>query len=224
MINSTPNTSAEGSSIADGKDATMNEDLSEFLSKLYEFGTDHDSKIKVHSEQLLNITPDTGLFLSILIQAVRARRVLEIGTSNGYSTIWIADALSNLEGGIVTTVEVSEKKFGMARVNFAKSGLSRNIDSHLADIRSFLKETKDESVDLLFLDAERPQYVSYWIDLDRVLKTNGLLLVDNALSPKPEELVDFFKIIKDSHRYLSQTLQIGKGQMIALKQHGRERE
>jgi predicted O-methyltransferase YrrM len=195
----------------------LDEQLCKFLDRIYEFGVDNDSKTKIHAEQMLNITPDTGLFLSLIIQAIRAKNVLEIGTSSGYSTIWIADALSR-EGGKVTTIEVSKKKFEMARDNFGKSGLSRYIDSHLADVRTFLNNVADESVDLLFLDAERLQYTSYWSNIDRVLKTNGLLVVDNALSPKPEELVDFFKLVKDSGRYLSQTLRIGKGEMIALKQ------
>ena len=199
----------------------MERELIELLDRIYAYGTEHDTRNKTHSEQMLNITPDTGLFLSILIQATRANQVLEIGTSNGYSTIWIANALSRGDGGTVTTIEVSKKKFEMAQDNFKESGLSRYIDSRNADVRTFFKEIADDSIDLLFLDAERPQYVSYWADIDRVLKTNGLLVVDNALSPKPEELVEFFRGIQDSGRYLSQTLQIGKGEMIALKKKKR---
>ena len=166
---------------------------------------------------MLNITPDTGLFLSVIIQAVRASKVLEIGTSNGYSTLWLADAARNTNGK-VTTVEVSPKKAAMAKNNFERSGLSKYIDSCVADIRVFLKSQSDESFDFVFLDAERPQYSSYWKDLDRVLKRGRLLVVDNALSPKPDELLDFIKLVNDSTRYLSQTLQIGKGELVALKQ------
>lgn len=198
----------------------LNEELVKLLSEISEFGINHDRKITAHEEQMLNITPDTGLFLSIIVQATRATRVLEIGTSNGYSTLWIADALRNTNGK-VTTVEVSESKASMAKNNFERSGLSRYIDLHLADVRRFLRDQADESFDLMFLDAERPEYTSYWIDIDRVLNTGGLLIVDNALSPRPEELVGFFKLINDSTRYLSQTLLIGKGQMIALKQRRR---
>ena len=194
----------------------MNSELAKLLDRIHEFGTDHDSKIKIHAEQMLNISPDTGLFLSILIQATKAKQVLEIGTSNGYSAIWMADAMIG-EGGTITTVEVSKEKFEMAKDNFEKSGISRHIDSRLGDVRAFLKEIEDESFDLLFLDAERPQYSSYWRDIDRVLKISGLLVVDNALSPKPEELVEFFKLILDSGRYLCLTLKIGKGEMVALK-------
>lgn len=198
----------------------MNEDLSQLLSEIYEFGIDYDSKEKRHAEQMLNITPDTGQFLSILIQATKAERVLEVGTSNGYSTIWLADALRNNGRGKVTTVEVSGKKATMARENFKKSGLGSYIDSRLQDIRMFLKIQVEETADFIFLDAERPQYVAYWNDLDRALKTGGLLVVDNVFSPKPEELIDFFKLVNDCGRYLTQTIQIGKGQMIALKQQG----
>jgi predicted O-methyltransferase YrrM len=190
--------------------------LTEFLQNIYEFGSDYDSKNKIHSEQMLNITPDTGLFLSILIRASNAKSVLEIGTSDGYSTMWIADALSET-GGKVTTLEVSEKKFTMANENFKKCGLSKHIDSRLVDARSYLKDVQKGTLDLVFLDAERPQYVSYWNDLDRVLRVNGLLVVDNALAPKPEDLIDFFRLVESSQRYLSQTLQLGKGEMIAVK-------
>jgi len=54
--------------------------------------------------------------------------------------------------------------------------------------------------------------------MDRVLRLNSLFVVDNAFSPKPEELEEFFKLVQGTRRYLSQTLQIGKGEMIALKQ------
>lgn len=196
----------------------MNRKLEHLLTQIYDFGVDYDSKEKRHTEQMLNITPDTGQFLSMLIQSTKAERVLEVGTSNGYSTIWLADALRNNGRGKVITVEVSEKKVITARDNFKKSRLDSYIDSRLQDIRMFLKIQVEETADFIFLDAERPQYVSYWKDLDRVLKTGSLLVVDNALSPKPEELADFFKLVNHSGRYLTLTLQIGKGEMVALKQ------
>ncbi|HKM50414.1 MAG TPA: class I SAM-dependent methyltransferase [Candidatus Bathyarchaeia archaeon] len=195
----------------------MDQELSRLLDEISEFGRRHDSSTTVHSEQMLNITPDTGLFLSILIQALRVKSVLEIGTSDGYSTIWIADALRST-GGRVTTVEFSKKKVEMARKNFEKvEKLSEHISLHEIDIRAFLKDRDDESFDLIFLDADRPQYASYWIDVCRVLRTGSLLIVDNALSPHPEELAEFFKLIQSSGTFLSQTLNIGKGEMIALK-------
>ena len=195
----------------------MNQELSRLLDGIYEFGRKHDSSTTVHSEQILNITPDTGQFLSILIQALRVKNVLEIGTSNGYSTIWIADALRPT-GGRVTTLEVSKKKVEMARKNFEKIGeLSEHITLHETDARTFLKDCEDESFDLIFWDADRSQYVSYWTDICRVLKAGSLLIIDNALSPHPEELAELFKLIQGSRTFLSQTLNIGKGELVALK-------
>ena len=72
----------------------------------------------------INITPDTGRFLSILIQSSDAKRVLEIGTFNGYSTLWLAFAVSQI-GGLVVTIEISRRKHEMAIENFKKSGLEK---------------------------------------------------------------------------------------------------
>lgn len=187
---------------------------------MYKFGETHDQKVRAHTKQMLNITPDTGMFLSILVQAIKARNVLEIGTSSGYSAIWMANALSEIRGRI-TTIEVSLRKASLAKENFRKSKLSDLIDFHLEDARQFLKRQDSETYDMIFLDAERPEYASYWTDVDRVLKSGGLLIVDNALSPKPEELIEFFKLVEQSGRYLFQTLQLGKGEMVALKQSTR---
>ncbi|MDG7002123.1 MAG: class I SAM-dependent methyltransferase [Nitrososphaerota archaeon] len=194
----------------------MNQRLSDQLKRLYEFGKISDSKTTIHSDQMLNITPETGMFLSIMIQSTRSKRVREIGTSNGYSTLWIADALGSLDG-MVTTVEVSSKKARMARDNFNESGLSDRIDLRVADIREFLASQDEGCFDLVFLDAERPEYVGYWKEIDRVLKKNGLLIVDNAISPKPNELIDFFNLLERSERYLKLKLQLGNGEILALK-------
>jgi predicted O-methyltransferase YrrM len=79
---------------------------------------------------MLNITRETGLFLSFLVRASKARRVLEIGTSNGYSTLWLGEAARSV-GGSVVTVELSEAKIELARGTFARSGLSDADDRNL---------------------------------------------------------------------------------------------
>jgi predicted O-methyltransferase YrrM len=197
--------------------SNMDRKLARLLAEIHRFGVDHDSRTNSHADQMLNITPDTGLFLSMMVQAVGARTVLEVGTSDGYSTLWIADALRHNNGKVVT-VEASRKKGALAKRNFERSGLSKRIDLHLEDVRAFLRRQADRSFDLIFLDAERPQYVSYWSEIDRVLKSGCLMIVDNALSPRPDELVDFFDLVEGSHNYVSQILRVGKGEMIALKQ------
>lgn len=194
----------------------MDERLSKLLEEIYESGVEHDSKTADRTKRMLNVTPDTGRFLSILVRAVQAERVLEIGTSNGYSTVWIADALRQCNGKIVT-LEVSREKESAARRNLERSGLMDLVDLREADARAFLKTLDSRSFDLVFMDAERPQYLGYWNNVDRVLKPGGTLVVDNAIEPRPDELVDFFAHVNASGRYVSQVLPVGKGVFLAVK-------
>ena len=194
----------------------MEDSLARLLRGVYESGEAHDLKTTDRRRRMLNITPDTGLFLSILVRATGARRVLEIGTSNGYSTIWIAEALRQ-RGGKVVSVEVSPEKEELASKNIGASGLSNLVDLHQGDARSFLRTLSLHSFDLVFMDAERTEYLDYWGEVDRALKPGGVLVVDNAVEPKPEELVDFFARVNESGRYLSQVLHVGKGEFLAVK-------
>src|SRR5512132_1668714 len=79
---------------------------------------------------MLNLTRDTGEFLSLLVRATLARRVLEIGTSNGYSTLWLASAARAINGS-VTTVEFAEHKIGLAVTNFTRAGLTLDEAGYL---------------------------------------------------------------------------------------------
>jgi predicted O-methyltransferase YrrM len=81
--------------------------------------------------------------------------VLEIGTSNGYSTLWLADAVRTI-GGSITTVEFAEYKIGLASANFARSGLSPFITLLHDDAARLLQRSDQNAYDLIFLDSERP--------------------------------------------------------------------
>ena len=152
----------------------MAELLQDLLVELERFGEENDN---VHSERprrMLNITRDTGEFLAVLVRATAARRVLEIGTSNGYSTLWLAHAVG-ATGGAVTTVELSDYKTELARANFSRSGLGGSITLVQDDASRVLERADDTSVDLIFLDSERSEYPDWWPDLKRVLRPGGRL-------------------------------------------------
>ncbi|MBI1995983.1 MAG: class I SAM-dependent methyltransferase, partial [Deltaproteobacteria bacterium] len=104
----------------------MADPLENLLAELEQFGKDNDGSTVERPRKMLNITRDTGEFLAVLVRATLARRVLEIGTSNGYSTLWLASAARAI-GGSVTTVEKSQYKIGLATTNFARSGLASYI-------------------------------------------------------------------------------------------------
>src|SRR6516164_10727379 len=107
-------------------DQTATDALPILMVELEQFGKANDASTTERRRRMLNITRDTGEFLVVLVKATLARRVLEIGTSNGYSTLWLASAARAI-GGSVTTVEFAEHKIGLAVANFTRAGLTRHI-------------------------------------------------------------------------------------------------
>lgn len=193
----------------------MTESLQVLLTELEHFGEANDSATAERPRRMLNITRDTGEFLSVLVQATSARRVLEIGTSNGYSTLWLASAARGV-GGAVTTVELSDYKVGLARHNFSRSGLASSITLVQDDAGRVLERAVDASSDLIFLDSERPEYPGWWPHLKRVLRPGGLLVVDNATS-HPEQMAPFIALVKADADFTTSLVPIGNGEFLAVK-------
>jgi predicted O-methyltransferase YrrM len=193
----------------------MTESLQVLLSELEHFGEANDRVTTERPRRMLNITRDTGEFLSVLVRATSARRVLEIGTSNGYSTLWLASAV-RATSGAVTTVELSDYKVGMAQQNFSRSGLASSITLVQDDAGRVLERAVDASFDLIFLDSERPEYPGWWHHLKRVLRPGGLLVVDNATS-HPEEMAPFVALVKADADFTASLVPIGNGEFLAVK-------
>ena len=193
----------------------MTDALPSLLAELERFGAANDEVISDRPRRMLNITRDTGEFLAVLVRATGARRILEIGTSNGYSTLWLATA-ARATGGSVATVELSEYKVGLARENFARSGLGDCIDPIRGDAGRILAGAPDESFDLIFLDSERPEYPGWWPDLRRVLRKGGLLVVDNATS-HPEQLAPFVARVTADPAFTTCLVPVGNGEFMATR-------
>ena len=193
----------------------MSETLQELLTELEQFGQQNDAAISERPRRMLNITRDTGEFLSVLVQATNAQRVLEIGTSNGYSTLWLAQAAQRI-GGHVTTVELSEFKLEMAARNFDRSGLTKVITQHRGEAGSMLESLDDACFDLLFLDSKRSDYVNWWPNIQRVLRKGGLLVVDNATS-HADEMADFMALVSADPDFTTCTVPVGNGEFLATR-------
>ncbi|HEX7553718.1 MAG TPA: class I SAM-dependent methyltransferase, partial [Geothrix sp.] len=185
------------------------------LIEIEQFGLNNDSTISDRPRRMLNITRDTGEFLSVLVRAMNARRVLEIGTSNGYSTLWLASAARAI-GGRVTTVELSAFKAELAAANFLRSGLTLCIEQVLEDAGAALARRSPASVDLLFLDSERPEYPGWWPDLRRVLRPGGLLVVDNATS-HGAQLAPFVALVEADPDFTTCLVPVGNGEFLATR-------
>jgi predicted O-methyltransferase YrrM len=189
--------------------------LAALLAELEQFGRQNDATIAERPRRMLNITRDTGEFLVVLVIAMSARRVLEIGTSNGYSTLWLAKAAQTI-GGTVTTVEKAELKIAMARATFARSGLASVITVVHDDAGRVLRQTGDGAYDLVFLDSERPEYPGWWPDVRRVLRPGGLLVVDNATS-HPEQMAPFVALVAEDRTFATSLVPVGNGEFLAVK-------
>ncbi|MGB8644920.1 MAG: O-methyltransferase [Anaerolineae bacterium] len=194
----------------------MDEELKMLLKELEQFGNDNDAQTANRSNKMLNITPDTGAFLHLLIRALGAKRVLEIGTSNGYSTLWLAEAVQPLRGKVVT-LEIAAHKAEMARANFARAGVQEWVELHLGDAGEFLKQQQADSFDFVFLDSNRESYVGWWGELQGILRPGGLLVVDNAES-HAHELTDFFRCVHETPGYITSLVPVGKGEFVVLKE------
>jgi predicted O-methyltransferase YrrM len=193
----------------------LNSHFKTLLDELAAFGAAHDGDPANHARRLLNITPDTGEFLAVLAKATGVRRILEIGTSNGYSTLWLANAVADV-GGAVTTIELAHAKIEMARANFARAGLDTRITLLEGDAGTMLARLFDASFELLFLDAERSAYLDWWPDIRRVLRPGGLLIVDNATS-HADEMAAFMAAVRADRCFTASLVPVGKGEFLAVK-------
>lgn len=193
----------------------MSDALDALKAELERLGVANDGATTERARRMLNITRDTGAFLSVLVRATAARRVLEIGTSNGYSALWLAEA-AMANGGKVTTVEYSEYKVGLASATFARSGLAPCIELVHDDAGRVLRRAAPGEFDFVFLDSERSEYPGWWPELRRALRPGGLLVVDNAVS-HAAEMAPFAAQVNADPMFTTSLVPVGNGEFLAVK-------
>jgi predicted O-methyltransferase YrrM len=181
------------------------------LAELFEQGATHDAAEPDRLRRLRNLEPETAALLTLVLRAAGARTIVEIGTSNGYSAIWLADAARDT-GGTVTSVDVEE--WPGLRSNLARAGVEPELV--IADGGAYLAGLATASVDLLFLDAERVEYESWWPHPARVLRPGGVLAMDNVLS-HPDEVASVLALLAADPEFTGETIAVGKGLHLAVK-------
>jgi predicted O-methyltransferase YrrM len=186
-----------------------------FADDLYAAGREHDARQDDRLARWRNVEPETAALLGVLIRTKAARRILEIGTSNGYSTIWLGDAAEET-GGTVISLEIEPGRTALAREHLARAGLGTVVDLRTEDAAQALRGFEDDAFDLVFLDAERPRYVSYWPDLVRTLAPAGLLVVDNVIS-HAHDLTEFMPVAESDERVETAVVPIGAGVLLAVR-------
>ncbi|NNK75942.1 MAG: methyltransferase [Maribacter sp.] len=155
-------------------------------SSVFAQDTELDKKVKDFLDSKkgqwydLNVPSSDGQLLYDIIVQNGYTQALEIGTSTGHSTIWIAWALSKT-GGKLITIEIDEARHKEALVNFKKAGLSSYIDARLADAHALVKEL-DGPFDFVFSDADKGWYINYFKDVAPKLTTGGCFTAHNVRS------------------------------------------
>jgi predicted O-methyltransferase YrrM len=190
----------------------MDADLLAQLDELYRDGQEHDAAQADRLARRRNLEPDSAAFLRLLVRVGRLRSVLEIGTSNGYSTLWLADAVRET-GGRVLSVDTDAGALGLAAANLARAGLDGRVELRVEDGGATLAATPAGSVELLFLDSERGEYVGWWPAPLDVLAPHGVLVIDNVLS-HPDEVAEVRALIDADERLTSVLVPTGKGQLL----------
>ncbi|OTG82025.1 methyltransferase [Acinetobacter sp. ANC 5054] len=180
-----------------------------YMQKLYADFTAHDAQQNDRLSRYRNIEPESALLLAMQIRMKQAKRILEIGTSTGYSTLWLADAAQSTQG-IVETIEIDQSRIEQAKEHAAKLGLSGFIQFNQGDALQFLQDCSTQ-YDFILLDAERDAYVEYWTHLPQLLsRKGGVLFVDNVLS-HAQDVVEFIRVVKADPRFVSTTINVGAG-------------
>ena len=169
-----------------------------------------------------NLDRQSANFLNTLIKINNSKNVLEIGTSNGYSGIWILKALLETKGKL-TTIEFWEKRQSVARKNFAICTPEVNVEPKigsaiviLEDMLDEIKKGKREKFDFVFIDANKKEYISYFKLIDEMLAPKGVILADNILSHY-EKVEDYVNNLFENENYQSQILELGTGMMLSRK-------
>jgi predicted O-methyltransferase YrrM len=186
----------------------------ELVDQVYRDSHEHDAAQDDRLQRFRNVEPESALLLAVLLRVTNGQRLLEIGTSNGYSTIWLADA-AEATGGRLVSVEVDPERTALARANVERAGLAADLRTE--DAAATLRDSGDGAWDFVFLDAERPAYVSYWPELVRTLAPLGVLAVDNVLSHE-HELVEFTALVEADERVTSALVPIGAGVRLIVRE------
>ena len=167
-----------------------------------------------------------GRFLSIISKLIKPKKILEIGTYTGYSAICMAEGL--IENGVIHTIDINEELSSIQNKYFKKTSNNNSIIQYVGDAKNIINNI-NETFDLVFLDADKENYIKYYkLFIDKV-KKGGLIIADNVLwtgkvvDPENHDddltnyLIDFNKMIAEDNRVENIILPLRDGLNIILK-------
>ncbi|ALD01214.1 methyltransferase [Acinetobacter sp. TTH0-4] len=187
----------------------MNSVFQQRMQTLYQQFIAFDALQTERTQRYRNIEPESALFLAMQIRVQQSKKILEIGTSTGYSTLWLANAAQETQGQI-TTLEIEPDRSAQAQQYAQELGLDHVIDFRIGDAQAFLNNNLNH-YDFILLDAERDAYVDYWNNLQHmIVPKRGILIVDNVIS-HAAEVQEFIALVQSDARFITTTLSVGAG-------------
>jgi len=194
---------------------------------------DEDEKLEIFrnecvDNQLPIIHKEVGQFIKLTIKQLNAKRIIEVGTNAGYSSIFMSQVMNN-EGRVVT-LERSEKFFQEALQNIKRFNLEKNIEVHFGDAVEILDKI-DGSFDMAFIDAAKSHYTTFFDKCCKMMKSGGIIISDNVLYKgmiATDDLVirrkktlvrhmrEYLKYISNDERYITSVLPLGDGLAVTL--------
>ena len=168
------------------------------------------------SKKMLAITNDTGMFFHIVLKAINAKRVLEVGTSTGFSTLWLADAVGR--SGRVVTIENDASKVARARKNFEAAGVDKIIEVQQGIALDVLRKLKGR-FDFVLLDADKENIIKYFDLILPLVRVGGIIAADNMLFPPPyrRTMRRYARHVQSNPSVQSVTVPIGMGEEITIR-------
>ena len=171
-------------------------------------------RLEKTAKQYTNIAPENGQFLSILIRSIQAQNVLEVGTSNGYSTIWLAAALKET-GGKLITLEFDHKRAEEAQAHLQEVGLDSIVDVRIGNALDEIGKC-DATFDLVFLDAEKDEYRPYLELALPNIRPGGLIVADDTVTMR-DEMPDYIEFVFNTPMLHSVDIPLDDGIILSYK-------
>ncbi len=174
------------------------------------------AELEKTQKEFWNIPRKTGVLMNMFIKMMNVQNALEIGTSNGYSGLWLAKALKET-GGKLTTIEYYDKRQSVAIANFEKCGVLdvvRPLQGSACEvIESF---SDDEKFDFVFIDANKREYVEYFKLIKKHLTPKAMIVADNIIS-HAEKVQTFIDAVAADEEFIYEIVEVPGGILVAYK-------
>jgi predicted O-methyltransferase YrrM len=166
----------------------LEERIQSYLKNLKEYGIKND---------IPNVTEKVGRFLNLMIRIKEPRNILEIGCANGYSAIWMAEAVSKAKVGVrIHAIDHSKPTFEEAKKNLSEIGLDKFVKFYFGDAIDMIENMDSKQMfDFVFVDGEKKSYLDFWNVIQPHLTAHAVVVFDNMVA-FPEKTKEFSETIK----------------------------